>query len=374
MIARTQPWIFSLRFDTAFILSPAILVTAIIIVFHGGFSSLKDVPPWIWLLLIVGVDVSHVYSTLFRTYLDREEIKARQALYILTPLLSWLVGCFLYSFGSLVFWRVLTYLAVFHFVRQQYGLMMIYARRERGGPGYCRMIDKAAIYMATIYPLVYWHCHARNFDWFVQGDFVSFNLPGLSAAIGILYAGILVAYSVKETLTWKRSGVFNIPKNLLLAGTVFSWFIGIVAFNNDLAFTATNVIAHGIPYMALIWAYGHNQVALQRRQNVSWVFSRIAALFSWKTVPFYIATLFLLAFLEEDIWDGFVWREHGEIFGFSTAFPAIQSQQTLVWLVPLLALPQATHYVLDAFIWRLNLSGTSWKQILFYQTSGEVNP
>ncbi len=371
MTARPQPWIFSSRFDAAFIISPAVLIAALAVVFHDGFSSLDAVPPWIWLLLIVGVDAGHVYSTLFRTYFDREELKARQALYILTPLLAWVAGCFLYSMGSIVFWRVLAYLAVFHFIRQQYGLMMIYARKERGGPKYGKIIEKASIYMATIYPLIYWHSHARNFDWFIEGDFIPLNLPGLSAAAGAVYIIVLGAYILKEIFVWKNSGAFNIPKNILLFGTAFSWFVGIVAFNNDLAFTATNVIAHGIPYMALIWAYGRNQAALQGEQNGSWISPWIGRIFSWRAVLLYIAALFLLAFLEEGIWDGFVWREHSGIFGFSSMLPVVQSPQTLAWLIPLLALPQATHYVLDAFIWRLKLSDANWKEILFYQTAGK---
>jgi len=35
--------------------------------------------------------------------------------------------------------------------------------------------------------------------------------------------------------------------------------------------------------------------------------------------------------------------------------------------VPLLALPQITHYLLDAFIWRLHRTDTDWKKILFHQ-------
>jgi hypothetical protein len=170
---RGQPWIFSPRFDIAFILAPAILVTLAALAFHDRLVGTATLSPLVWLVLIVGVDVSHVYSTLFRTYLDKEELSARPLLYIMTPILAWLAGCLLYSFGSLVFWRVLAYAAVFHFVRQQYGFMMIYGRRERGLPAWFRRLDKAAIYGATLFPLVYWHSNARGFDWFVHGDFVS---------------------------------------------------------------------------------------------------------------------------------------------------------------------------------------------------------
>lgn len=65
-----------------------------------------------------------------------------------------------------------------------------------------------------------------------------------------------------------------------------------------LAFTATNVIAHGVPYLALIWIYGHNQIAMEGPRS-SYISPWISKLFSWKMVPFYIAVLFVLAFLEE---------------------------------------------------------------------------
>ena len=88
MTQKSQPWIFSSVFDLSFIIAPAILVTAIILIFGNQLEALKDMPLWLWFFLIVGVDVSHVYSTIFRTYLNSEELEKRQALYILTPLFS----------------------------------------------------------------------------------------------------------------------------------------------------------------------------------------------------------------------------------------------------------------------------------------------
>jgi hypothetical protein len=368
---RGQPWIFSPRFDIAFILAPAILVTVAALAFHDRLVGAATLSPLVWLVLIVGVDVSHVYSTLFRTYLDKEELSARPLLYIMTPILAWLAGCLLYSFGNLVFWRVLAYAAVFHFVRQQYGFMMIYGRRERGLPTWCRRLDKAAIYGATLFPLVYWHSNARGFDWFVRGDFVSLGLPVLGTIAGIAYMAVLLLYGAKEAYLARRTGTLNLPRNLLLAGTALSWSVGIVLFDNDLVFTATNVIAHGVPYMALIWGYGRNQAALQGPRS-TFVVPWIAGVFTLKAVPLFAGALFLLAFLEEGLWDGLVWREHGRLFWSAVSALPEMSSSSLAWLVPLLAVPQATHYILDAFIWRMHLTGTNWREILFLQSSGRA--
>jgi hypothetical protein len=371
---RVQPWIFTPAFDLGFILAPAFLITAIVVVFRDALGALAGVPPWAWLLLIVGVDVSHVYATLFRTYLDRDELRRRQALYALVPLGAWIAGCLLYSVDSLLFWRVLAYLAVFHFVRQQYGFMMIYARHERGLPPFGRLLDKAAIYLATLYPLVYWHCHARAFDWFVEGDFIKLDWPVLGTLAGVLYFLVLIAYAVKEIVLWRRHGLFNLPRNLLLSGTALSWFAGIVVFNNDLAFTATNVLAHGVPYLALIWIYGRNRRCLRGTDDRSYIWPRISGLFTRRNAPLYLLALAALAFLEEGLWDGMIWREHGMLFGFFSLLPAVDSGQTLCWLVPLLTLPQSTHYLLDAFIWRFDADPAGWKRILFYQTAGSALP
>ena len=369
MTVKSQPWLFSPCFDVAFILGPAILISILVLVFHDHFAALQSVPPWLWLLLVVGVDVSHVYSTLFRTYLDRDELRQRPGLYTLVPLGAWIAGCFLYSVDSTIFWRVLTYLAVFHFVRQQYGFMMIYGRQERGVPEFFKQLDKAAIYLATLYPLVYWHSHAREFNWFVAGDFVKLDVPLFSDIVGATYLAVISAYVFKEAALWKRSKSFNVPRNLLLLGTAISWYIGIVAFNNDVAFSATNILAHGIPYLALIWVYGHNRRARSTDGPSPFIAAWLGALLSSKTVLLYLGALFVIAFIEEGIWDGLVWRDHGAIFKFSDALPLIQSEHTLMWLVPLLTLPQATHYILDAFIWRLKSNNNHWRETLFFHTA-----
>ena len=103
----TQPWIYSARLDLLFIIGPAFAVTVAVILLQGQMEKIATMPTWLWLVLIVGVDVTHVYSTLFRTYFDREELHKRQSLYLLTPLLAWVAGCLLYSMGSLTFWRAL---------------------------------------------------------------------------------------------------------------------------------------------------------------------------------------------------------------------------------------------------------------------------
>ena len=64
-------------------------------------------------------------------------------------------------------------------------------------------------------------------------------------------------------------------------------------------------------------------------------------------LPLYVGTVWALAYAEELIWDKAVWRDREWLFG-----AAWDVQPWLVAIVPALAVPQLTHYVLDGFIWR----------------------
>ena len=60
-----------------------------------------------------------------------------------------------------------------------------------------------------------------------------------------------------------------------------------------------------------------------------------------------------MAYLEEALWDVMIWREHTQFFQWFAFLPSVSDHTLLALLVPLLALPQATHYVLDGFIWKV---------------------
>ena len=330
-----RPWLFSPRFDGLLILGPAFFSVGAVLLLPVGAREELAAAPWMWLLVVVGIDVAHVYTTLFRTYLDRAEVESRWGLYFGVPVACWIIGVCLYSLDALAFWRALAYLAVFHFVRQQYGFFALYGRSRSALSSKFWQLDRVMIYAATLVPLVFWHSRSRDFAWFVEGDFLRLPWSWIGEAALFVYAALWIAYVMKEMWVFRRSGEFNLPQNLLLVGTALSWLVGIVLFNDDLIFTVTNVVAHGIPYTALVWA-------TSGRERVP---GRWAPLF-------FLGLVLLLAFVEEGFWDGLIWGEHGELFPGFSSFSVVRNPEILKLLVPLLALPQATHYVLDGFIWK----------------------
>lgn len=367
---KPQPWLGSARVDTALILLPPFLAVAFVLAFRDAFDGTTAIPLWAWVGFILCIDVAHVYSTVFRTYLNPREFNRRRVLFTAVPILCWVGGALLYSFEPTLFWRVLAYVAVYHFVRQQYGFMALYARRDDERYARWRWIDKGTIYLATLYPLAYWHTHLpRNFYWLIDGDFIARLPAGVDVAVLIAYLAFACAYVLKETMQFRASGYFNIPKQAIVVGTAVSWYVGIVLLNGDIAFTVINVVSHGIPYIGLIWLYGRKQPAVGADR--AWLPRlRSGAIFSLKWAPVFVGVLLLFAYIEEGLWHGLVWRERLEIFPGFAALPKIDDQLLLACLIPLLALPQLTHYVLDGFIWRMKGPESTWRRILFRERRG----
>jgi len=332
-------WLFSAPVDLGVFLGSALVALAALWIGARVGVLNSRAPEWTWVPAVLLIDVAHVWGTGFRVYFDTDELKRRPWLYTLVPVLGFLVGVALYSEGELVFWRVLAYLAVFHFVRQQYGWVMLYRARVGERDRFGRWLDTAAIYLATLYPLIYWHAHLpRRFSWFLENDFVL--MPALALVERVvqpLYWAVLVSYLFRSAYRWLRRKEINPGKDIVVITTALCWYTGIITFNSDYAFTVTNVIIHGVPYLALVYWWAR----LRRPQAAR------SYRFTVSSPLTFLATLWLIAYVEELLWDRGVWHDREWLFGAAWDIGSLK-----ILLVPLLALPQLTHYVLDGFIWR----------------------
>ncbi len=333
------PWLFSANVDLWTFLGSAGLALSLLLLGSWRGWLDHDSPEWLWITSVVLIDVAHVYATGFRVYFDGAELRRRPWLYFLVPVLAFVIGAAIYSEGHLLFWRTLAYLAVFHFVRQQYGWVALYQAKAGDRDPIGRVIDTTAIYLATIYPLVYWHCHPRRFSWFVATDFA--QLPAIAERIlAPVYWAALSLYAARsiQQAVWRRR--YNPGKDIVVLTTAVCWYVGIVSFNSDYAFTVTNVITHGVPYMVLVYWYR------QRRPEAASPAGLVPS-GRWSRLLTFVGVLWLLAYAEELFWDCGVWHERSWLFG-----PAWDIGVFDQFLVPLLAVPQITHYILDGFIWR----------------------
>ncbi|AZQ62706.1 hypothetical protein EI427_10790 [Flammeovirga pectinis] len=298
-------------------------------------------------IFVLGIDVTHVWSTIFRTYLDVEERKRYKKQLWLLPMVAFIVVGILSTYSEHLFWRVIAYFALFHFIRQQFGFLMLYKSKMKF-PELRWISDKAFIYIATLYPVLVWHILGdRAFSWFVKGDFLIYPLvPEVSVTIGNFIYFFLVIVWVADHVLMARKNALVLPFGKILWGlsTVGTWWLGIVYFNSDFSFTLTNVVAHGIPYMALVFYYVEEKKNIQQHKQPT------------KIIVISILWMFLICLFlglgEEFLWDVFINYEKQDVFGDWQIF--IDSAYLRGFLIAFLSLPQVTHYLLDGVIWKGN--------------------
>ena len=325
----------------------------------------NDVPLWVWVVFILGIDVTHVWSTIFRTYLDKEEFSNHKTVLVLAPLIAFFLLFGIAREAVTYFWSVLAYLAIFHFIKQQYGFLALYTAKAQLQQHHRIFKDKWVLYLSMLYPVLFWHLSDRNFVWFVDGDFLStsFQFPWRTIAESIYWLA-MIGWLIEEfLLIQKKINRLSYGRILWLLTTLFNWYLGIVFFNSDLAFTLTNVVAHGVPYLALVIFY---QIKKNKFKGILSPRKMV-----WITVSI-IAFSFLFAFGEEYLWDMFLNREKEIFFASILHYPMdsiVNSTGKIVALV-LLSLPQVTHYILDGFIWKMNGANPHLKHLLIADKNG----
>ncbi len=340
-------WLVSPTYDLAWFVGPAIVTAAAALALPEGM----DLGLLGWLVLVVLIDVAHTWATLYRAWLDPVARRERPGLLWGLPLVAFGAASTLHAVATPWFWTVLAYVAVFHFVRQQQGFAALY--RARAGVRWASLearVEHATVAALCLFPVVWWHAHLpRRFAWFTPTDFVP--LPAwVVAPAGVVTAALFVTW-----VALRLRGRAALGRDLWVLSTGATWLAGIVLTDGDAAFTLANVVAHGVPYFALVrhvalrqWAEGEGPASPR------WFAAGPAAALG---LAAFLAVPLLAAVAEELAWDGLVWREH---FFAPAELPA--------WVgalaVPLLATPQLTHYLLDGFLWKLGPPGAPLRRWL----------
>lgn len=354
-------WLFSRKIDLFVLCLPVWLTWAACFMLPESILSRKP-DLWFWVIFILGVDVSHVWSTIFRTYLDKGEFERHRKILIRAPLLAFTV-LFLLAFLSVkLFWTVMAYVALHHFIKQQYGFMALYRLRYKEKISKRFFKDKPVIFFSMLYPVFFWHLNGiRKFNWFVNGDFLHIdkliNFLGANESFftavnttgNILYWAVMAGWLIEEIYRTHRQGLpIAYGKILLMMSTGVNWYLGIVFFNSDIAFSLTNVVAHGVPYMALVFFYVLRKKQLEEPELSISPFRVLIQ------IAFMVLIVLLLAFGEEYFWDMFLNREKLGFFNEIIRYPfeELQSSWAQALAFAALSMPQVAHYLIDGYIWR----------------------
>ena len=99
-------WLFSKTIDLLVLYLPVWCCWVVLASLPADVLQ-AEIPLWVWVVFVLCIDVGHVWSTLFRTYLDREEFQAHRRLLLLAPVVSFIGVAVLALDSTFLCWRIL---------------------------------------------------------------------------------------------------------------------------------------------------------------------------------------------------------------------------------------------------------------------------
>ena len=247
-------WIINAREDLIWFVGSVASSYALLILYVTGLLPLIPMVAG-WAILI---DAPHVFGTLSRTYFDRSEWKTRKRL-MLASLLFFIVGPILVLLGfSFGFFFVAALWAYYHLVKQHYGFMVLYKKKNNDLAPVDNALDRVLLMVAFNYPFVQFIASDPNAMARVPPIFRS----GVNTVAMLLLAGTIVvgaAWIIRQLQrVWLRQPL-NVPKYLLLAAAIPMHWIALMTPMpaKPIALVAILTIYHNLQYHRLIWF--HNQ-------------------------------------------------------------------------------------------------------------------
>ncbi|MGH7997649.1 MAG: hypothetical protein ACREFX_14990 [Opitutaceae bacterium] len=287
MAKTSTNWIVSKRVDLTAFIGGALAGYAVFIM-HAGLHWDMRV---IYLLFIMLLDTPHFFGTYLRTYLDKQEFRARRGL--LLGSLLWLGSgpftlliCYgLFELGVRnylvpfdVYFLGFSLWAYWHVVRQHYGFMRLYQVKngERLSPDAKK--DSVLMHLGLLLPFVVFalrHPESRS----------AFGLPEklppppasladyatgaaaweyyVFAAVALILSYLLVSFVFREFSRVLRGEPLNVPKVLLF--TAVLPLHSVVCFSQSVltaplvTFSAFVTIYHDIQYHVLVYCHQRNR-------------------------------------------------------------------------------------------------------------------
>jgi hypothetical protein len=243
-------WIISAREDLVWFIGSVVTSYALYALYVWGVTPL--VPMIVaWAVL---VDAPHVFATFSRTYFDREERRARGRL-LWWSLLFFAAGplAVLAGFGFVFFFLAALW-AYYHLVKQHYGFMVLYKKKNEDLAPVDNFLDRAFLLLAFTYPFVAFVARDRE-----ALERVPAALHGWLGAL----AGALLVATIIAGVAWIGRQIqhalfgppLDAPKCLLLAAAVpMHWVVLLTPMpHKPIAIVAMLTIYHNLQYHRLVW-------------------------------------------------------------------------------------------------------------------------
>jgi hypothetical protein len=256
LIERVEPraisvrWIISARDDLVWLIGSVASSYLLLVLYVKGVLPLVPMVA-LWAILI---DAPHVFGTFSRTYFDRTERQNRARL-LWGSLLFFAIGpLMVYAGAGLVFFFLAALWAYYHLVKQHYGFMVLYKKKNNDLAPVDNALDRLLLLFAFNYPFVAFI--ARDPEAMKRVPLVLQS--GVNGLAMVLLAGTIVlaiAWLGRQVQRAVTGEALNVPKYLLLAAAIpMHWIVLLTPMpHKPIAIVAILTIYHNLQYHRLIW-------------------------------------------------------------------------------------------------------------------------
>jgi len=359
VITQAQPqaislrWIINAREDLLWFVGSVASSYALLVLYITGVLPLIPMVAG-WAILI---DAPHVFGTLSRTYFDASEWKTRKRL-LLGSLLFFVVGPTLVLLGlGFTFFFVAALWAYYHLVKQHYGFMVLYKKKNNDLAPVDNALDRLLLMFAFNYPFVAFIANDPNAMARVPPMLRSgVNSVALLLLIGTIGLGVLWLARQLQRAALRQT--LDVPKYLLLAAALpMHWIVLLTPMpNKPIAIVAILTIYHNLQYHRLIWF--HNQkysgTRVSRVDHAQDAHATLRA----KYGPAELISRRLLYYIAFGILFGLLYQGPRQILGYlglksSHGVPSGELSIPIQLGVAFLWGYAFIHYYLDSKIWRV---------------------
>jgi hypothetical protein len=320
--------VFTRRWDLLLFAVPVFLTSLVVgwdllVGIHGADAL-------IWFAVMVAIDKAHIWSTVFRSYLDKEVRQRHPLLLYLGPLLFVLLGVAIEcTLGVKTLVRLFLYYQMYHVMRQQYGWIAQVARRARPrGSRIDLAWDKALVYAFVVVPFAWAHVSPQG----SMGGLEFASRPLLAHALAALFAICLVGYiGLQATRLLIHHETVSISELLVAGTTAFVWggmMVSGMLLGPSPYWLFVSLTYHAVPYIgAALWT-------AKDRQSESVVWRHRFA------VPSFLFVLLLWGYFWQQVQDGLL------------HVPAQSVGALHITLTALAVAVPTMHYAIDGVIWK----------------------
>ena len=320
-------WIIGARDDLVWFIGSVVSSYLLLVLYVSGILPLLPMVA-LWAILI---DAPHVFGTFSRTYFDRSERRSRGRL-LWGSLLFFAIGPVLVLAGfGLVFFFVAALWAYYHLVKQHYGFMVLYKKKNGDLARIDNALDRSLLLFAFNYPFV---------EFIARDPEAMARVPevlrgGVNGFAKLLLAGTILLFIIWLGRQAQRALVgepLNVPKYLLLAAAIpMHWIVLLTPMpQKPIAIVAILTIYHNFQYHRLIWF--HNQKYAKAGEKYG------AAEFISRRVIYYVAFGILF---------GVIYQGPRQLLNNVGSSFVTQFGISFLWGYAFI------HYYLDSKIWRV---------------------